>query len=34
MEERVRQFGGTLEIVSDGAGTKVIVVLPLTAETK
>jgi PAS domain S-box-containing protein len=30
MEERVRQFGGTLEIVSDQTGTKVSGVLPVT----
>ncbi len=34
MEERVRQFGGTLQIVSDASGTKVVVALPLTADTK
>jgi signal transduction histidine kinase len=28
MEERVRQFGGTLQISSTGEGTKVIVTLP------
>jgi PAS domain S-box-containing protein len=31
MQERVRQFGGTLRIVSDDNGTKVIVTLPLTS---
>jgi signal transduction histidine kinase len=30
MQERVRQFGGSLEITSDGDGTKVVVNLPLT----
>jgi PAS domain S-box-containing protein len=29
MEERVRQFNGTLQIVSDGGGTKVSVKLPI-----
>jgi PAS domain S-box-containing protein len=29
MEERVRQFDGTLEIVSDGSGTTVVGVLPV-----
>ena len=29
MEERVRQFNGTLQIVSDGGGTKVLVKLPI-----
>lgn len=29
MEERVRQFGGTLQIYSDHHGTKVLVVLPV-----
>lgn len=29
MEERVRQFGGTLEIVSDGGGTRVVVRMPV-----
>ncbi len=28
MEERVRQFDGTLQIVSDGQGTRVVVTLP------
>jgi PAS domain S-box-containing protein len=31
MQERVRQFGGTLRIVSDDHGTKVVVTLPLTS---
>jgi PAS domain S-box-containing protein len=31
MQERVRQFGGTLRIVSGDSGTKVIVALPLTS---
>jgi two-component system NarL family sensor kinase len=30
MEERVRQFNGILQIVSDGGGTKVSVKLPIT----
>ena len=30
MRERVRQFGGRLDIQSDGAGTKVTVVLPVS----
>jgi PAS domain S-box-containing protein len=30
MEERVRQFGGTLKIESNNKGTKVVVTLPLT----
>jgi signal transduction histidine kinase len=29
MQERVRQFGGTLQITSSTAGTKVVVNLPL-----
>jgi signal transduction histidine kinase len=29
MEERVRQFDGTLQIVSDGGGTRVVVTLPV-----
>ena len=29
MEERVRQFGGTLQIISSAKGTQVVVVLPL-----
>jgi len=29
MQERVRQFGGTLEIISNSEGTKVVVNLPL-----
>jgi signal transduction histidine kinase len=29
MEERLRQFGGTLQIYSDHQGTKVLVMLPL-----
>src|SRR5580698_2473389 len=32
MEERVRQFGGTLQVVSSSAGTSVIVKMPLQAE--
>jgi PAS domain S-box-containing protein len=31
MQERVRQFGGTLRIVSDDSGTEVLVTLPLTS---
>ena len=30
MEERVRQFNGTLRIVSDRSGTRVLVKLPIT----
>jgi signal transduction histidine kinase len=30
MEERIRQFGGTLQITSSHEGTKVAVKLPLT----
>lgn len=33
MEERVRQFGGTLQIVSSSDGTRVVVTLPVTSET-
>ena len=32
MEERVRQFGGTLQITSNGEGTKVAVTLPVTTD--
>lgn len=32
MEERVRQFGGTLQIDSSTAGTKVAVIIPLASE--
>jgi signal transduction histidine kinase len=32
MEERVRQFGGTLQIDSSSAGTKVAVIIPLASE--
>ena len=32
MEERVRQFGGMLNIESGGAGTSVTVTMPLTPE--
>ena len=32
MEERVRQFGGTLQIDSSSAGTKVAVTIPLASE--
>jgi two-component system, NarL family, sensor kinase len=32
MEERVRQFGGTLQITSSPEGTKVTGVLPLTSD--
>jgi signal transduction histidine kinase len=32
MQERTRQLGGTLNISSDGNGTKVVVALPLTFE--
>jgi len=34
MQERVRQFGGTLEITSDHEGTKVVVVLPVMSEAR
>ncbi len=33
MEERVRQFGGTLRIISNADGTKVAVILPLPFST-
>jgi signal transduction histidine kinase len=33
MEERVRQFGGTLRIISNANGTKVAVMLPLPFNT-
>ena len=33
MEERVRQFGGTLRIASDRDGTKVVVMLPIATES-
>jgi len=32
MQERVRQFNGTLKISSDGQGTKVLVAIPLLAD--
>jgi PAS domain S-box-containing protein len=31
MQERVRQFGGTLKILSDDGGTRVVVILPLAS---
>jgi signal transduction histidine kinase len=33
MEERIRQFGGTLQISSSDQGTKVRVMLPVVSET-
>jgi signal transduction histidine kinase len=32
MEERVRQFGGTLQVDSSPAGTKVSVTIPVTSD--
>ncbi len=32
MQERVRQFKGTLKIVSDHQGTKVVVAIPIFAD--
>jgi signal transduction histidine kinase len=32
MEERVRQFGGTLQIDSSSAGTRVAVTIPLASQ--